>query len=712
MPVNPSDPIASMAAGYPGLESLDAMFNAKRVAIIGASADAGKIGGIPVVLLKDHFRGQVVPVNPNRDSIAGLSCVKSIGQIAPAPDLAIVAVPAAQAESAIAEALACGVKSIVLFTAGFGEIDDDGLKAQQRLAAMCRAAGGRLLGPNSLGFINFNSGLYATFSSALANVWPKTGPVGIASQSGAAGTYLMAIGAESGIGFSRFMATGNEADIDVADCIAWMATDPETSVILAYMEGCRDGARLRQALELARRAGKPVIALKPGATDVGLAAVKSHTGMLAGSKQVFDAVLRSHGAWPARSIEEAVDLACACSLGRYPNSPDMAIVTPSGGVGIMLADAAIEAGLAVPALPVGAQTAIKTLLPLSSPTNPVDTTAQISNDYRLYGSVIDIVAGQTDIPALVLFMAHMGKSPKVTDLLNPMLTDIARRYPERLLCLITRASPAFKEAMSTLGYLVFEDPSRAIAAIAGLRYFARNFARPAEQAIIGARLERALIERAAADPAEGARLLAQIGVPQIRTTTAATVDDAVTAAKTAGFPVVLKIDSPDIAHKTEAGGVHLNLADAAAVRRAWAAMMDSARQYAPKARIKGATVSPMLQGGIETIIGTQNDPDFGAVVMFGLGGIAAEALKDVVFAPAPLGLAAAHSMIEAIKARAVFHGWRGAPPADLDTLAKTICALGAFAAAHVQDVDSIEINPFIALPEGGAALDLLIQLRS
>jgi acyl-CoA synthetase (NDP forming) len=454
-----------------------------------------------------------------------------------------------------------------------------------------------------------------------------------------------------------------------------------------------------------------VIAIKPGASDAGLAAVKSHTGMLAGSKQVFDAVLRTYGAWSARSVEEVVDLASACSLGRYPDSAEAAIITPSGGIAIMLADAAVETGLVLPELADRTQAAIKALVPLAATANPVDTTAQVANDYRLFGSVIDIVAEQTDIPILLLFLAHMGKTPAVTVLLRPTLADMAKRFPARVICLVTRASHEFKADMARLGYLVFEDPTRAVNAIAGLRHFAASFAKKTEQPVPGPRIDRDKLAEAAADPAVAATLLAQLDIPQVSVVTAASADAAARAAQEIGFPVALKIDSSDIQHKTEVGGVHLNLADEDAVRHAWSAMMQAVGRAAPSARIDGASVSPMLTGGIETIIGTQNDADFGPVVMFGLGGVMAEALKDVVFAPAPLSLAQARDMIDAVRARKIFNGWRGAPPADLDTLAKVICALAALAAANADDIESIEINPFVALPNGGAALDLLLQLR-
>jgi acyl-CoA synthetase (NDP forming) len=698
-------------AGRIGMAGLDAMMRARRVAVVGASSDAGKIGGKPVSLMKAHFSGSIVPVNPNRPEILGLPSVPRIGAMEEPADLAIVAVGAPQAEASVAECLEAGARSIVLFSAGFGEIDAAGRAAQERIADLCRAAGARLLGPNSLGLINFHTGLYATFSAALDNVWPRKGNVGIASQSGAVGTYVMALAAEAGIGFSHFIATGNDADIDVADCIEWLAHDPQTAVIVAYMEGCRDGDRLKRALEAARRGGKPVIAIKPGSSAEGLAAVKSHTGSLAGSKQVFDAVLKAHGGWPATSIEEAVDLALACGTGKFPSSAEAMIITPSGGVGIMMADACVEAGLALPAPDAGVAAQVKALLPLASTGNPIDTTAQVSNDFRLFGRVIDIVATGSGVPILLIFMAHMGKTPSVTGLLKPMLRDVAARFPDRVMAIITRASDDFRTEMIEAGFLVFEDPNRAVAAVGALVHFARSFARPVVPQEIIPPMPAEVLKEAAEDPAAAAALLGELGIPGVPLRRVADPDAAAAAAGQLGYPVALKIDSPDIQHKTEVGGVHLGIRDEAALYQAWSRMMADAARLAPGARIQGATVSPMLTGGVETIVGSQNDPDLGPVVMFGLGGTMAEALKDVVFAPAPVDMAKAREMIGDIRGHALLQGWRGAAPVDRDMLASVIVAVSRFAAANRDTVESLEVNPFVALPNRGAALDLLLQLR-
>lgn len=693
------------------IASLDRMFRAESVAVVGASSDPAKIGGKPIALTKAHFHGRLTPVNPNRDTITGLECAPEIGGVAPPPDLAIVAVPAPAAEAAIGACLERGIRAIVLFTAGFAETGAQGLAAQERIAAACTSAGARLLGPNSLGFIDFRRGLYATFSAALDNVWPRPGNVGIASQSGAVGSYIMALAAERGVGFSHFIATGNEADVDVADCIAWMACDPNTSVIVAYLEGCRDGDRLRTSLALAASVRKPVIAIKPGATDTGFAAVKSHTGMLAGSKRVFDAVLEACGAWSASSIEEAVDIAYACAPGKLPAGSGAGIVTPSGGAGIMLADACEESGLTLPSFSKACGDEVRKLLPLASIDNPLDTTAQVANDLRLFGKVIEIAASGSDMPILLVFMAHMGRTPGATAILSPILKATASRFPERLMVLTTRAADDFRADMEGCGFLVFEDPTRAVRAVGALAWFARCFARKGDGPVTTAPVDAERIEAAAGSATAAAKLLARIGIPGPTVLPAATEEAAVRAAAEIGYPVVLKIDSADITHKTDIGGVHLDLRDEASVRAAWRAMLAGAREGAPGASVSGGIVAPMIEGGVETIVGTWNDPDFGPVVMVGMGGVMAEALDDVAIAPAPVSLPQAHRMIGALRAGKLLDGWRGAARCDRNALARAICALAAFAHANAGMIESVEVNPLRVLPTGVAALDVLVQLR-
>jgi acetate---CoA ligase (ADP-forming) len=686
---------------------LDQLFRPKNVAVIGASSDPNRIGGRPVAYSKRAFKGAIFPVNPNAREIQSLAAYPSIRDVPGAIDQAIIAVPARAAIQAADDCIAKGVKAAVMFSSGFAETGSDGRAMQVELARRCAAGGVRLLGPNSLGMFNAHLGLYSTFSSYFDPLWPRTGPVSIVSQSGAFGTYFLAIAAERGLGFSHFVATGNEADVDVAACVDWLADDPDTGVIMIYLEGCRDGARLRAALARAAENRKPVVAMKVGVSDQGVAAIASHTGSLAGSDQVFDAVFREYNVHRARSLDELVDVAYACAGGVFPKSPRLGVVTLSGGVGIQMADAAAELGLELPRMPDAAQQKILAMVPFAGPANPVDATAQVINDWSMFTKILGIVADEGHVDSMISFLAHTGTTPGLMDRLKPAFQNVRQRFPDRVFIICARMPSAIADAFVAVGFLIFEDPTRAVAAVAALARLGRGFAKARTSHSVAAQPARQL-PAGPIDEAEAKRLLGAAGVPFTPERVARTREEAVAAAKDIGLPVVLKVLSHDIAHKSEAGGVVLDLRNADEVANGYDAMMTRVRRHAPNARIDGALVARMIEGGIETVIGTKRDSVFGPVVMFGLGGIYVEVLKDVALRLAPVDHATAKEMIRAIKGYPLLARARGKPPADLDALAGALVAMSRFAAAH-PDVASAEINPFIALPNGGVAVDALIM---
>jgi acyl-CoA synthetase (NDP forming) len=685
---------------------LDGLFRPSSVAVIGASSDANRIGGRPVKFSKHAFKGAIYPVNPKGGELQGLAAYPSVSDIPGAIDQAIIAVPAKAALQAADECMAKGVKAAVMFSSGFAETGAEGRAMQVELARRCAAGGMKLLGPNSLGMFNVRLGLYSTFSSYFDPLWPRVGPVGIVSQSGAFGTYFLAIAAERGLGFSHFVATGNEADVDVASCVDWLADDPDTGVIMIYLEGCRDGARLRAALARAKQNRKPVIAMKVGVSEQGVAAIASHTGSLAGSDAVFDAVFRENNVYRAQSLDELVDVAYACSGGVFPKSPRLGVVTLSGGVGIQMADAATERGLELPRMPDAAQQKILAMVPFAGPANPVDTTAQVVNDWTMFTTILGITADDGGVDSVVSFLAHMGTTPGLMDRLKPAFLEVRKRFPDRVFILCARMPRDMADELTAMGFLIFEDPTRAIATVAALSQLAQGYTKE--------RAASSEVGRAQALPAgpineaEAKRLLGAAGVPFAPELAAASRDEAVAAAEGIGYPVVMKVLSPDIAHKSEAGGVVLGLRSASDVASAYEAMMQRVAAREPKARLDGALIARMITGGVETVIGSKRDPVFGPVVMFGLGGVYVEVLKDVTLRLAPVDRATAKEMIREIKGFALLAGARGKPPADLDALADAIEAMSRFAAAH-PDVTSAEINPFIALPQGGVAVDALVM---
>ncbi|MCG8693104.1 MAG: acetate--CoA ligase family protein, partial [Minwuiales bacterium] len=531
----------------------------------------------------------------------------------------------------------------------------------------------------------------------------------IVAQSGAFGSHVYVMARDRGLGLSYWCATGNEADVDVADCIAFCARDPSTRVILSYMEGCKDGDKLRAALELARQAGKPVVIMKVGSSDVGAEAAQSHTAALAGADRVYDAVFRQHGVYRAESINDMLDVAYACGAGRFPTGRRLAAVTISGGAGVLMADRAAKVGLEMPEMPEAAQRELKELISFSSPRNPVDVTAQALNDRSLLRRFVDVTLEQDCYDAVIVFLAMVGLFRPMMDEFHKMLDEMRRGAPDKLIALSMIVEEEDRKRAEEKGFPVFEEPSNAVDAVAALARFAEAFARPPMAAIEARPIE---LDRRP-NEYQALRLLAGAGVGVVDARLATNADEAVAAATDLGGPVAMKICSADILHKSDIGGVRLGVSGADDVREAFDRIMAVARSASPSAMIDGVILQPMAARGVETIIGVQRDPVFGPVVMFGLGGILVEALEDVTFRVAPFDVAEARRMIDEIKGRKILDGVRGAPPADIDALAETLSRLSAVAAASAETIDSIDINPFVlgAKGEGGMALDAVILPR-
>ena len=415
--------------------------------------------------------------------------------------------------------------------------------------------------------------LYSTFSSYFDPLWPRTGPVGIVSQSGAFGTYFLALAVERGLGFSHFVATGNEADVDVAACVEWLADDPDTGVIMIYLEGCRDGARLRAALARAAMNRKPVVAMKVGVSEQGVAAIASHTGSLAGSDAVFDAVFRENNVHRAHTLDELVDVAYACAGGVFPKSPRLGVVTLSGGVGIQMADAATAMGLELPRMPDAAQQKVLAMIPFAGPANPVDTTAQVVNDWTMFTTILGIVAEEGAVDSVVSFLAHMGTMPGLMDRLKPAFLEVRQRFPDRVFVLCARMPREMADEFTAMGFLIFEDPTRAIAAVAALAWLAHGFAKPRVAPSDAERARASVFPPARSTKRKPNACSAQPACPSRRRSVARTREEAVAAANEIGFPVVLKVLSADIAHKSEAGGVVLGLRNADEVASGYDAML-------------------------------------------------------------------------------------------------------------------------------------------
>ncbi len=702
-----------MVPGEPALGAgLDFLFRPSGVAIVGASNDPNRIGGRPIAFMRrGGYAGRVFPVNPGHAEVQGLPAYASILDVRDNIDLAVIALPAALVSEAVDQCIARGIKALTIFTSGFAEIDAEGAAAQDRIRNQCRSAGVRLLGPNCLGLMNVRTGMFLTFSTVLDAVTLIPGSVSMASQSGAFGAYFCGLAAQRGIGFSQYVATGNESDVDTADCIAWLAGDPQTRVIAAYIEGCRSGDRLREALRLAKDAGKPVVIYKAGSSAIGAAAVNSHTGSLAGSDAIWDAILEAGGVHRVRSIQALQDTVYALSLGVRPKGRSVGIISGSGGVGISLADAVSDAGLDLRPMPPEAQADIKAMNPFASAMNPIDTTAQVLNDLTLFGRMLKIMLRDGGYDSVIVFLMQYAYDEKFFASWKKALLEVKQEFPDRLFVLCMAAPEKVARELEAEGFILFDDPGRAASAIAAL---AKGHppvvaCQPAGAAASPAAAHANAKDGAvtALDEIESRRLLEAAGVPFAPQVVASDMVGAVNGAETLGYPVVLKILSPDIAHKSDVGGVKINLGNAAEVRAAWTAIMAAAASAAPHAVIQGAVVAKMISGGVETIIGVHRDPTFGPMVMFGIGGVAVELYGDVAFRPAPLTPADAEKMIRSIKGFALLSGFRGKPAVNLAQLVDVVVSVGRLAAADDR-IASAEINPFIALPDGGVAVDALV----
>ncbi|WP_203193678.1 acetate--CoA ligase family protein [Xanthobacter dioxanivorans] len=692
-----------------GFAALRALLAPRSVAIIGASADPSRIGGRPIAaMLSAGYKGRILPVNPSRAEVQGLACYASVADLPEVPDAGIVAVAAKQVPEVVAALGEKGCRSITLFSAGFAENGADGEKAQDEVLAIARRHGMRVLGPNTLGVFNVGLGYYGTFSSSLEMAFPLAGNIGIASQSGAYGAHMAALARLRGIGASVLITTGNEADVTVADAIGWMAGSDEVDVICAYQEGFRDGPRMIAALDAARAAGKPVFMLKSGRSRLGASAAASHTASLTGDDKVAGAVLAEHGVIRVRDTEEMLDFAYAAHQRIYPVGNSLGLITVSGGAGIIASDEAEAAGLPMPAMPDEAQARLRALLPYGTPTNPLDCTAQALNDLSLFEAFTRAALKDGGYRSILCFLTYVAGGPSLAPRLLDTLRKIRGEFPDRLLALCIMADEKITRAYQDAGFLTFDDPSRAVRAIAtmgrvGDMLAAKPKALPTPPQVT--------LPATPPDEHGAKALLAEAGIAAAPERVVHSADQAAAAAAALGFPVVLKIVSPDVVHKSDIGGVRLNLGDADQVRAAYAGIMEAVGKAAPKARIAGMLVARQLTGGVECLMGINRDPAFGPVAVFGLGGIFAELLDDVAIRPCPFDVETAREMILSIKAAGILTGARGRAPADLDALAGMLSKLSALAAAAGPRLRAIDLNPVLALPDGAYALDAVIEIE-
>lgn len=692
----------------PPRASLAAILAPRSVAVIGASEDTSKFGGrILHHLIKHGYPGRIVPVNPRRSHLFGLPAVPSITEAGPV-DVATIAVPPDQVVTTVAACAAAGVAAAVIITAQMGEIGGEGAVREREIVRIARASGMRLIGPNCLGIVNapLRMALTASFAMGVDRLPP--GGVAIVSQSGALMATMFNAGHDIGAGFSKLVSIGNQADVTETDVFEALIDDPETRAITFYTEGLSDAGRFFAQARRARAAGKAVVAVKAGRTEAGRAAAFSHTASLSGPYRLFQTVARDHGVVLTDDTEAAVAIAEA--LIRWPQGlaegQGVALVSGSGGGGGILADRLDAAGLPILAPSEATRAALEGFLPPGHSLVPLDAGALRQGlGIAVLREVLLHLAHDPATGALVYLMTTQPMMSEIADLLDGIAAETGK--PVLLVLSAGTVADDLRARLRTRGRLFVDRIDDAIRVLSGLRDHARP-PRAMPPAASGAGLAplAATLPRGALPPAEAETLLRAAGLPLVESAVVTTEAEAQAAAARIGWPVVLKAVGPGIVHKSDLGGVVLDLRDGAALAGAFAAL---------RARfgtaLSGRLVQRQAEGVAELILGTLHDAELGSFVVVGAGGIHAEILSDTAIARAPLDLATARGLIGQLRVAPLLAGARGRPRADTESAARALVALGDLAAALGPELAELDINPLIVGREGEGSLAADVRLR-
>ena len=696
--------MAETAGRHPLLE----LFAPDRVAVVGATPSEGAVGRAVVDNLRDGFTGDVVAVNPKYDEVLGVPCYGALGDLPDPPDLVVVAVPPDAVVGVVEEAAAIGVRDVVVITAGFAESGSAGARRQRALVDVAERHDLHLVGPNSLGVIGTASGLNATF----APVEAPEGGVSFLSQSGAFVTAALDWASDAGVGFRDVVSLGNKAVLDEADFVEAWGDDPGTDVIAGYLEGVADGPRFVEACRSVTR-DTPVVIVKSGRTEAGARAVSSHTGTLAGSERAYEAGLDAAGAIRADSAEQLFDYARVLADQPLPGEGGVAVVTNAGGPGVMATDAVGDAPLDLASLAPATRDALEDALPDAASTlNPVDVIGDA--DAERYRDALDVVADDPDVAAVVAVAC-----PTATlsfDALAEALVAAHRDAPGVPLVACLMGGERIRSAAATLrdaGVPNYFDPHRAVDALGALHrqraVEQREHAEPRAIDVDEDRADRVLNAVAARDDnrvgVEAMELLEAYGIPTPASELVDSADAAVEAADAIGPPVAMKLVSPDVLHKTDIGGVAVDVARDD-VGDTYEDLVSRARNYQPDARILGVQVQEMVDvdAGVECIAGANRDPQFGPLVLFGLGGVFVEVFEDTALRLAPVARQEAASMLDEIRAAPLLRGARGRDAVDEDAVVDAVERIGRLV-ADVPAIQELDVNPLVATPDGAVAVD-------
>jgi len=690
---------------------LHRMLAPRSIAVVGASESEGNFGRRSVENLSG-YQGTVHAINPKYASVAGRPCVAGLRDLPAAPDCVVIAVPRERVEPLVEEAAAAGAGGVVVYASGYAETGiEERIRQQERLAAIGRAARMPIIGPNCIGIVNHALRCGLTFMPHYPEIPAITGNIGIVSQSGAMG-YIFVQAPMRGVGFTHYLASGNSCDVDVCDMASYLVDQPEVKTIAFLFEGLSDGERLIRLGERARDAGKTIVAYKMTAGEASQRAALSHTGSLAGTDAAYAAAFAKVGIVTVDNMEAVLEAAQFFAKAPAPSGKGPAVLVGSGGAGVIAAAKAEAAGMLLPQPDARVDAKLAAEVPdFGSTANPCDVTAQVLNRIDSFSRCMSAFLDHPDFDALVFPVAY--SHPKATMVRYAQVKEFSARYPGKVICPIWfpewLEGPGSREYETDERMAMFRSTERCMQTLAAWHRRAERAAWPASARLTTpAALD--LVSGTMTERASKAALAAY-GIRVTREALATDLAGAEAAAAQIGYPVALKIESPDIPHKTEAGVVRLNIHNASDLRHAYDEITGAAGRVQPAPRIAGVLVAEMVKPGLEIVIGASIDPQFGPLITVGLGGVLVELLRDVQVGLAPVTQAEARHMIDSLKGRQLFDGFRGAPPANIGALTDMVVRLSELIADHRERISEIDINPVLLTIDGGVAVDALLVVE-
>ncbi len=693
------------------MSDIESIINPKSIAIVGATNRPGSVGlAVFKNLLQAGYKGVLYPVNPKAMSIQGVKSYPRLVSIPDPVDMAVIIVPSERVASVVEEAAYKKIRGCIVITAGFKEVGGRGIELEKELRELAAKHGIRLVGPNCLGIINTNN--QVCMNASFARVMPSQGNIAFISQSGALCTSVLDIAAGKNIGFSKFVSFGNKTDVNEVDFLRYLKDDPDTDVILLYLEDITEGrAFMEVSRQITLETGKPILALKSGRSAEGAKAAASHTGSLAGSDTSYDAIFEQSGIQRVEGVTELFYYAQAFSMQPLPKGRRVAIVTNAGGPGIMATDAAIRHGLKLAELSRKTKDKLKDQLPdTASIANPVDVIGDATHDR--YEAALRTTLMDDGVDCAIVILTPQA----MTDILETaeIVPRVAKAVKKPILC----SFMGLVDVSEGVRYLAqngipnYELPEGAVRSMAAMVRFAEDLEprrwekRDFKEISVDKDRATRIIKEKLTEKTEcylpekdASEILSCYGFPMLKSSVVPDISGLESALKEIGLPVAMKIDSPDIIHKSDAGGVRLKIKTVEEARKAFEEIIENAKAYRSDVRITGVLVEEMAESGMEAILGATRDPNFGPMCMFGLGGIFVEAMKDVTFRLAPMWESSAEDMIQSIKAYKVLKGVRGNPPSDIEALKDCILRLSQLVSEH-NEIKELDINPLIIYSEG------------